>query len=162
MTKTHAAITIRAATEDDLAAIEALLTASTLPTDGVKEALRGFQVAEADERIVGVAGVEACGDYGLLRSTAVAPEWRGHRIAEELVERIIAEASSQHVRSLYLLTTTAETYFPRFGFQVTSRDAAPAEIRATSEFRDACPASATLMCLRLGQLRNADALRADL
>lgn len=150
MTNTRVApIAIRAATDGDLAAIEALLMSSELPTDGVKEALCGFLVAEADDRIVGVVGLESCGEYGLLRSTAVAPKWRGRGIAKQLVERIVAEAESRNVRALYLLTTTAEAYFPSFGFQVTSRDSAPDEIRATSEFRGACPASATLMCLSL-------------
>jgi N-acetylglutamate synthase-like GNAT family acetyltransferase len=48
-----------------------------------------------------------------------------------------------------LLTTTAEAYFPSFGFTVTSRATVPDEIRATGEFRGACPESATVMCLTL-------------
>lgn len=47
---------------------------------------------------------------------------------------------------MYLLTTTAERYFPSLGFRVTPRDAVPDEIRATGEFKGACPASATVMC----------------
>jgi N-acetylglutamate synthase-like GNAT family acetyltransferase len=144
-----ASFTIRSATGNDLAAIKGLLAASDLPIEGVEEALCGFLVAEAADRLVGVVGMESCGEYGLLRSTAVAQEWRGHGIAKRLVERIVADAESQNISALYLLTTTAETYFPSFGFRVTPRDGAPTEIRATSEFRDACPASATLMCLSL-------------
>jgi amino-acid N-acetyltransferase len=140
---------IRTATADDLADIQELLTSNHLPTDGVEAALCGFLVAEAQRRIVGVVGMEACGTYGLLRSTAVAPEWRGRGVARQLIERIIAEAESRGVRALYLLTTTAETYFPSFGFRVTTRDAVPDEIRATGEFEGACPASATVMCLSM-------------
>lgn len=144
-----AALAIRPAEDADLSAIEALLASSHLPTDGVREALCGFLVAESQGRIVGVIGMESCGEYGLLRSTAVAPDWRGRRVATQLVERIVAEAESRNIRALYLLTTTAESYFPSFGFRVTPRDSAPEEIRATSEFQGACPASATLMCLSL-------------
>lgn len=142
-------VTIRPATDDDLAAIETLLTSSDLPIVGVKETLCGFLVAEADDRVVGVVGMEQCGNYGVLRSTAVAADWRGHRVARQLVERIIAEAEARGIRALYLLTTTAEHYFPSFGFQVTARDSVPEEIRSTVEFQGACPASATVMCLSI-------------
>ncbi|HEY4305470.1 MAG TPA: arsenic resistance N-acetyltransferase ArsN2 [Gemmatimonadaceae bacterium] len=142
-------ITIRVATMSDLAAIETLLTQSELPTEGVSEALGAFLVAEAPAGIIGVVGLELRGDYGLLRSTAVRPEWRGQRVAKRLVERLIADAKSRNIRALYLLTTTAEGYFPSLGFRMMPRDDAPEEIHATDEFRGACPASATLMSLSL-------------
>lgn len=142
-------VQIRLATDADLNAIESLLIQSQLPTAGVRDALCSFLVAEADARVVGVVGMEKRGNYGLLRSTAVAPEWRGRQVARRLVERIIADAESQGVNALYLLTTTAERYFPNFGFEVTARDVVPQDIRTTEEFREACPASATVMCLKL-------------
>jgi len=108
--------------------------------------LNGFLVAESNAHIVGVVGLEACGEYALLRSTAVSPDWRGKGVGRRLVERAVARAESQGIRALYLLTTTAESYFPSFGFQVTTRDTVPAEVQATDEFRGACPASATVMC----------------
>lgn len=141
-----ASIAIRNATPPDVGAIESLLVANALPIDGVRETLDSFLVAEANGQIVGVVGMEYRGAYGLLRSTAVDEEWRGRGVARQLVERIIAEASARGIRALYLLTTTAEHYFPSFGFRTTSRDSVPDEIRATGEFRDACPASATVMC----------------
>ena len=55
--------------------------------------------------------------------------------AERLVERIIAEAESKGIRALYLLTTTAERYFPSFGFAKTTRDAVPAPVQQTAEFQ---------------------------
>ena len=48
-------------------------------------------------------------------------------------------------KALYLLTTTAESYFPSFGFAPTSREAVPEDVRATAEFQGACPASAAVM-----------------
>jgi len=142
-------VQIRLAKDTDLGAIESLLTQSQLPTAGVRDELCSFLVAEADARVVGVVGMEKRGRYGLLRSTAVAPEWRGKQVAKRLVEQIIADAESQGVNALYLLTTTAERYFPNFGFEVTARDVVPQDIKATEEFREACPASATVMCLKL-------------
>lgn len=138
-------VRIRAATASDFPAIERLLTASGLPLDGVREALPSFVVAEADGDLVGVAGLEPCRDNALLRSVAVSDAWRSRRVGRALVERVIADAESRGVHALYLLTTTAERWFPSFGFQSIARDAAPADIRATAEFRGACPASAAVM-----------------
>jgi amino-acid N-acetyltransferase len=142
---------IRSAIPDDLARIEQLLVANGLPTAGVGEALSGFFVAEHDGALVGVVGVEECCDYGLLRSTAVDSAWRSRGLGKQLVERAVAEAESRGVKALYLLTTTAERYFPSFGFTRTTRDAVPEPVRDTVEFRSACPASATVMALGLTQ-----------
>jgi N-acetylglutamate synthase-like GNAT family acetyltransferase len=146
--------TLRRATRSDETAVAALLTASALPLDGVHEALPCFVVAEDAGVIVGVAGIEACGtagEHALLRSVAVAPAWRSRGLGRVLVTHAIADAEVRGVSALYLLTTTAEGYFPSFGFTVTARDAVPEDVRATREFRDACPASATAMTLALHQ-----------
>ena len=140
---------LRPATESDLEAVQALLTANDLPLDGVPEAIRGFVVAESDGALVGVVGMEVCRQYGLLRSTAVDPAWRGRGLGRVLVERIIAEAEGRGIHALYLLTTTAERYFPTFGFVRASRESVPTEVQASVEFRSACPASATVMRLDL-------------
>ena len=137
---------LRAATASDLPAIERLLTASKLPLDGVREALPSFIVAEAGTELVGVAGLEPCRDNALLRSVAAAEEWRSRGVGRALVQRVITDAESRGVHALYLLTTTAERWFPSFGFHPIARDHAPADIRATAEFRGACPASAAVMC----------------
>jgi N-acetylglutamate synthase-like GNAT family acetyltransferase len=138
--------TIRAARDDDHAAIERLLIDNQLPSDGIAPLLNSFLVAESTQDLVGVVGLEQCGEYALLRSAAVASAWRGKGVGKQLVERAVARAESQGIRALYLLTTTAEHYFPSFGFEVTTRDAVPAAVQATEEFRVACPASATVMC----------------
>ncbi len=145
MSNTTLAADIRAATENDLPSIERLLTASSLPLDGVREALPAFVVAEAGGALVGVAGLEVCCDNALLRSVAVDPGWRSHGIGRALVTRVIADAESRGIHALYLLTTSAERYFPGFGFREITRDEVPQDVRATAEFREACPASATVM-----------------
>jgi N-acetylglutamate synthase-like GNAT family acetyltransferase len=85
-----------------------------------------------------------------LRSVTVEPSWRSRGLGRALVTRAVAEAEVRGVDALYLLTTTAEHYFPAFGFTRTSREAVPADIRATAEFRVACPASATVMVRKSG------------
>jgi N-acetylglutamate synthase-like GNAT family acetyltransferase len=142
---------VRAANASDLAGVERLLTASDLPLDGVRDALPSFVVAESGDDIVGVAGLELCRENALLRSVAVHPEWRSRGVGHTLVTRVIAQAEQRGIRALYLLTTTAERYFPSFGFRELSRDEVPEDVRATEEFRTACPASATAMWRMLGK-----------
>ena len=127
------------------AAVERLLVAAHLPLDGVAEALPAFTVAEADGELVGVAGLEVCCDNALLRSVAVAPAWQGRGLGRTLVYRVIADAEARGLNALYLLTTTAEHYFPSFGFQAVAREDVPDDVKATAEFRSACPASAVAM-----------------
>jgi len=146
--------TLRRATRADEPAVAALLTASSLPLDGMREALPCFVVAEDAGEIVGVAGIEDCGvagEHALLRSVAVAPTWRSRGLGRELVTRAIADAEARGAKALYLLTTTADRYFPTFGFTVTTRDAVPDDVQATAEFRGACPATATVMTRALHQ-----------
>jgi amino-acid N-acetyltransferase len=149
-TSTTPGARLRPATRDDLPAVEALLTANGLPTAGVADALHDFLVAESDGAVVGVGGLEvcSCGD-ALLRSVAVDARWRGRGLGRAVVSGLIADAEARGINALYLLTTTAERYFPSFGFAPTTRDAVPAPVKETVEFQSACPASATVMALPL-------------
>ena len=141
---------VRPAAPDDFAAVERLLAASDLPLDGVPEALSGFVVAEVGGDVVGVAGLEVCCDNALLRSVAVSSAWRSHGLGRALVTRVISDAEARGIRALYLLTTTAERYFPSFGFRQITREEVPTDVRATTEFHSACPASAVVMCRECG------------
>jgi amino-acid N-acetyltransferase len=154
--------TIRQATKDDLPRVIELLESSSLPITGVAQALSGFLVAEREGSIVGSIGIESCGDrFALLRSTAVQNEWRGRGLGRRLVERAIAAAKANGVDAVYLLTTTAERYFPSFGFERVERSEVPDAVQATEEFSSACPASATVMALHLSA-NSDDEIRTDL
>ena len=148
---------MRTAHSDDLPAVERLLAASGLPTAGVAEILAAhpadFVVVDDPEtpgELAAVAGLERCGDDALLRSVAVRPAWQHRALGRALVQRLADDARHRGVRALYLLTTTAEHYFPRFGFTRVERDEVPAAVADTVEFRSACPASATAMRRTLG------------
>jgi N-acetylglutamate synthase-like GNAT family acetyltransferase/protein-tyrosine-phosphatase len=143
------AVTIRPARPSDLPAVLALLEAAGLPRAGVPPTLTGFVVGTQGEEIVGVAGMEDYGDCGLLRSVAVHPSLRRAGLGRMLVERVLADAGGRGVRDVYLLTTTAERWFPRLGFDRVERSELPAALAASEEFKGACPASAVAMHLRL-------------
>jgi amino-acid N-acetyltransferase len=143
-------VTVRDARADDFERVESLLRAHSLPVAGVPASLEGFLVAESDGQVVGSVGVETCGHYGLLRSAAVDAQWQGRGVGRELVEQAVRQADSRGLRALFLLTTTAERFFPMFGFNVVQRAEVPAAVKATEEFTSACPESATVMA-RMGR-----------
>lgn len=136
---------IRAATPKDLAAVRQLLTESGLPVDGVDSHIGDFIVAEDESAISGVIGIERYDAVGLLRSAAVSAKARGSGLGSRLVATLLERAASQGVEDVYLLTTTASEYFPRFGFYQVPRAAAPRQLEASQEFQGACPETAILM-----------------
>ena len=140
---------IRSACDSDLAAVERLLSASKLPLDGVRDHFADFIVAEEGNEIEGVVGLEKYDSVALLRSAAVAPERRRSGIGRQLVEQVLERAAEEGINELYLLTTTAGDYFPRFGFVPTPRTAVPESLRSSAEFQGACPDSAVVMKRRL-------------
>ncbi len=146
---TDALPAFRAATANDRNDIEALLQANGLPVAGVADMLAQdptqFIVAHDGDRLVATAAVEACGEHALLRSVAVTESWRKRGLGRALVEQVVAQATARGVDGLYLLTMTAEAYFPRFGFARVERGAVPAGVARTVEFTSACPASAVTM-----------------
>jgi amino-acid N-acetyltransferase len=136
---------MRAATGRDHAAVIGLLEAASLPTAGVPAGLDDYLVAERGGRIVGAIGLERYGTAALLRSAVVEPGARGTGLGTALVERLLDAARTGGVREVFLLTTTAEGYFPRFGFAPITREEVPAGVKASVEFQGACPASAVVM-----------------
>jgi amino-acid N-acetyltransferase len=120
-----------------------------LPLEGVAEHFGSFFVVEEDGRIVGAAGLEWYGDVALLRSVVVGPNERGTGLGALLARRAIDEARGRRARALYLLTTTAADFFPRFGFERIARAEPPSALDASRELQGTCPATAVAMRLRM-------------
>jgi len=136
---------IRNATNSDFPAVEQLLLSSRLPIEGVKENFSSFVVAEDAGTIAGAIGLERYGSAALLRSAVVSPANRGAGVGRQLVESLLQRAREDGIDEVYLLTTTAEKYFPRFGFARTTRAAVPETVKESAEFRGACPDTAVVM-----------------
>lgn len=136
----------RPAQPSDLDAVLALLEGARLPIAGVTDAFpSAYSVLSDDGAIVGVAGLETYGPFGLLRSVVVSSTRRGCGCGRELVEDRLQAAQSQGLDAVYMLTTTAADYFRRFGFVDTPRDQAPQVLKAAPEFVSVCPSSAVCM-----------------
>ena len=139
-------MTPESARPSDFPEIVRLLAAAALPHDDLMpDHLRHFLVLRDADGIVGVVGMEVADDAGLLRSLAVSEARRGAGLASRLVDALDAHARAAGIRTLYLLTTTAEGFFARRGYARTERDAVPDAIASTPEFRSICPASAACM-----------------
>lgn len=63
----------------------------------------------------GVVGLEVYGKVALLRSLAVSATSRGNGYGKDLVARAERYAQSLGVTEIYLLTTTAATFFEQLG-----------------------------------------------
>ena len=142
-------IRIEPATHEDAGGLLALMERAHLPTDGLSDHLDAALVARDGNRIVGSAAIEIYADGGLLRSVAVDADHRGAGLGERLTAAAIEAAERRELPALYLLTTTAERFFPRFGFERIAREDVPASVQASIEFRGACPDSAVVMLKRL-------------
>lgn len=151
MNTPHERAALRPAGAGDFDAVRTLLRDASLPTDGLDEQFGpGYVLAEEDGVLVGAMGIERYGPYGLLRSAVTAPSRRGRGLGQALANERIAWARDQRLKALYLLTTTAADFFARFGFRPVERPAVPEEIRGSREFAVACPESAVVMTLPLG------------
>ncbi|MFM0597220.1 arsenic resistance N-acetyltransferase ArsN2 [Paraburkholderia dilworthii] len=138
---------IRAARSDDLDAIKALLGENGLQASDITVLLlKDFLVAEnADGVLVGSVGLERFGGNALLRSLAVAQPARNSGLGGNLVARAEDLARASDVSELWLLTTTAADFFLRWGYGAVNRSSASAELLASTQFAQLCPASAGCM-----------------
>jgi amino-acid N-acetyltransferase len=124
----------------------ALLQAHGLPvSDITDEHLQHFFFADSYGSPVGLVGLELHGTDALLRSLVVAESARSKGLGSTLVEHAEQYAIAKNVRSIYLLTTTAETLFKRLGYKRIERSQAPPCMERTREFADLCPASSAFM-----------------
>ncbi len=129
-------------------AARSLLAAANLPiSDLTDEQLTKFFYCGQAAAPSALIGLEIYGAEALLRSLVVDPSLRSTGLGSALVER--AHAATHGVGTLYLLTTTAETFFARRGYHRIDRAVAPAAIRSTREFSGLCPASSAFMFKRL-------------
>jgi amino-acid N-acetyltransferase len=131
-------------------AAEGLLKAAALPTADLTDAhMKDFFYCGPAASPVGLVGIEICGDCALLRSLAVAAASRSSGLGRALVIHAEEHARASGASSLYLLTTTAETFFQRLGYVAAPRETAPPGVRQSREFADICPASSAFMVKHL-------------
>ncbi|MHB9143645.1 MAG: arsenic resistance N-acetyltransferase ArsN2 [Paludibacter sp.] len=137
------------AREEDAEAIVALLRINNLAVSDLGVGNRVFLVALLAEKTIGCVAVEVYGDAGLLRSLAVNNDFRGKGIGKRLVTEAETWCRNNGLKSLYLLTTTADGFFPKIGWHITERSSVPEGITLSSEFSSVCPSTAVCMMKEL-------------
>jgi amino-acid N-acetyltransferase len=142
-------LTIISLDSSHLSGIEILLRECDLPFEDCSEHLDHFFGVTEGDKLVATGALQIHGSIGLLRSIAVSLENRGLGLAAEMTKYLLDLAGSNKIKTLYLLTETAQDYFARFGFSPVDRDGIPAEIKSTRQFVSLCPTSAQVMRLYL-------------
>src|SRR5258708_4938152 len=133
-----------------LPAVKRLLDEARLPVADLTEAhLENFLGRNQADELEGVVGLELSPPIALLRSLAVVPSVRGRGVGRALLADAEQYARDHEVKDIYLLTTTAERFFARAGYERVARESAPREIQETQEFSTLCPTTSTVMRKRL-------------
>ncbi|MEM1054362.1 MAG: arsenic resistance N-acetyltransferase ArsN2 [Bacteroidota bacterium] len=145
-------MTPRLASPADWPSIRTLLETAALPTtDLAPRDVQHFLVVTEAEEVIGCVAVEPHGDWGLLRSLAVAEFTRGRGVGGTLVDAAVDRARFDGMDHLALLTETAEPFFAARGWTRVSRDTVPEAVRQSSEFSGTCCASAVCLTRPLAE-----------
>jgi len=121
-----------------------LLQQNKLPVEDINRNTPLFTLHD-DQHLLGIVGIEISGDAALLRSLCINEDHRNSGGGRLLVTFIENYAQEKGIKEMYLLTTTAASFFSKRGYKVTDRNMVPAGILQMSEFSFVCPHSATVM-----------------
>lgn len=130
---------------ENLAEVQKLLLNAKLPAEDIGEHWDTFLTAGIDGEIIGAVGLEIWKERALLRSLVVKDKFRNHGIGKELYNKCIDMAKHNGIVQVGLLTTTAEKFFSKQGFEKVANDDVPDFIKQTKEFLVYCPNSSTVM-----------------
>ena len=126
-------------------ALMSFLASFQLATEDLPGDLADFTLALDNGFLIGSAGVERVGEYGLLRSFAVHKDYQNMRIGKTLFAAALDIATNAQLQELWLITNTADRYFEKYGFERIERENVPTEITAIPQFTALCPSSAVVM-----------------
>jgi amino-acid N-acetyltransferase len=150
MTMSSPRHSIRRGESSDLPLVLKLLTVAGLPTADLTQANNvRMWILVAGQSPRGVIALQRFGSDGLLRSLAIAPEYRQRGFGRVLVARLEHESVADGIAQLVLLTETAEVFFQKLGYLSIDRSSVSEELKKSSEFHALCPASAVCMQKRL-------------
>jgi amino-acid N-acetyltransferase len=130
-----AEVTVRRATTGDVRDIRRLVDMYT--TDGrllekatvaLYEDVQEFWVATLPDGVVGCGALHVMWeDLAEIRTVAVDPRWRGHKIGHRLVEALIEVARSLGVRRVFVLTFETG-FFGSMGFTEITGTPVPPDV----------------------------------
>jgi len=95
--------------------------------------------------LIACAAIELHKNDGLLRSVAVAKEYRGNGHGAAVLKAALILARLKKLRSLYLITDNAEVFFEQQGFRPIERTLLPVSIAGSKQAAGECGAQAQVM-----------------
>ena len=122
-----------------------LLENNNLPTSDLDDKGKLLFALVQDQDLIGTGGIEIFQDQALIRSVSVRKDKQGQGLGKFIHRELEKIAVSKKVKHLFLLTTTARQFFEKEGYAVIDRERVPEVIRASSEFSELCPSTATVM-----------------
>jgi amino-acid N-acetyltransferase len=130
----------------EMQVIQSLLEANNLPVSDLNDDITFF-VEKANDSIIATGGIESAGNDAIIRSIAVDDAYKGKGFGSKITRQLLNYAKETGMKDIYLLTTTAENYFPRYGFKKIDRQEVPMDVKNSSQYKDVCPDSAVVMKL---------------
>lgn len=135
---------------DNLNELSSLLLECSLPICDIKLGKDNIFFGSYENDVLrSCIGLELFDSTALLRSLAVSPKRRGLGLGRFLVKYVEEYCRSKHMHSIFLMTTTASTYFVSLGYHQVARDCVPGSIKGSSQYSSVCPKSAIIMSTRL-------------
>jgi N-acetylglutamate synthase-like GNAT family acetyltransferase len=130
--------------------LKAALVKAGLPAADVGDPQLLFWRFESYEDVpVGFGGLEIHGPDALLRSLVTLPPLRQVGMGAAMVGALEVEARARNCRTIYLLTAGQADFFERLDYAACARNQVPEAIRTCRQFRELCPAGATVMVKRI-------------
>jgi amino-acid N-acetyltransferase len=143
-----AGVSFRVATAADAERVQALLGAPGVQALGAGPGIAAFVVADSPAGPIATIAMEILGGDALIRSVCVHAEWRAQGVGTALVEHVLTEAAMEAVDSVYVLASSADRFFARFGFvRITWSDMPFTITRALSERGAAVPGATAMQLL---------------
>jgi N-acetylglutamate synthase-like GNAT family acetyltransferase len=133
----------------DREAIESLLNAEGLPTDGLR--VEDTLVAVDNATVVGAVALERFGTAAMLRSLVVAAEHRHKGIGFRLAAGALEVARWSGIGEVHVLTENTQRFFERFGFQSISQAETRQAVAESALVANSCCSTATAMRLDFEQ-----------
>lgn len=136
---------IKPAEPFQLEEIQKLLQNSGLPYEDIGTHLQNFLCLMNKAEIIAVGGFEIYSEVALLRSLAVVEGKRNKGSGQLIYSALIDHAKTKKIKTIYLLTETAEKFFLKNGFTKVERNVIPETIKNTHEYKKLCAESAIVL-----------------
>jgi len=137
--------TIHLLNSSEINSVKKLLQSVELPDSDLEASpIHFFGIKEKNE-IIATGALEIYGKNAVLRSVAIKPNLQKSGFGKQIVDFLEQKAGELGVENLFLLTTTAESFFRKLNYQPIQREMCPEGIKSSAQFKDICPSTASCL-----------------